>query len=124
VLVLVFLVLAVLLRALLAPLLLVLSTVVSYFSALGAAWLVFDLGLRLPGLDQGVPLLSFLFLVALGVDYSVFLGRPHRRGRARRPPDPATPSCGRSPRRAASSPAPASCWPPSSPCSACCRSSC
>jgi RND superfamily putative drug exporter len=34
----------VLLRALLAPLLLVLSTVVSYFSALGAAWLIFDLG--------------------------------------------------------------------------------
>jgi RND superfamily putative drug exporter len=73
VLVLVFLVLAVLLRALLAPLLLVLSTVVSYFSALGAAWLVFDLGFGFPALDQGVPLLSFLFLVALGVDYSVFL---------------------------------------------------
>jgi len=73
VLVLVFVVLAVLLRALLAPLLLVLSTVVSYFSALGAAWLVFDLGFGFPALDQGVPLLSFLFLVALGVDYSVFL---------------------------------------------------
>ena len=73
VLVLVFAVLAVLLRALLAPLLLVLSTVVSYFSALGAAWLVFDLGFGFPALDQGVPLLSFLFLVALGVDYSVFL---------------------------------------------------
>ena len=73
VLVLVFLVLALLLRALLAPLLLVLSTVVSYFSALGAAWLVFDLGFGFPALDQGVPLLSFLFLVALGVDYSVFL---------------------------------------------------
>jgi RND superfamily putative drug exporter len=73
VLVLVFLVLAVLLKALLAPLLLVLSTVVSYFSALGAAWLVFDLGFGFPALDQGVPLLSFLFLVALGVDYSVFL---------------------------------------------------
>jgi RND superfamily putative drug exporter len=62
-----------LLRALLAPLLLVLSTVVSYFSALGASWLVFDLGFGFPALDQGVPLLSFLFLVALGVDYSVFL---------------------------------------------------
>ena len=73
VLLLVFAVLAVLLRALLAPLLLVLSTVVSYFSALGAAWLIFDLGFGFPALDQGVPLLSFLFLVALGVDYSVFL---------------------------------------------------
>ena len=73
VLVLVFAVLTVLLRALLAPLLLVLSTVVSYFAALGAAWLVFDLGFGFPALDRGVPLLSFLFLVALGVDYSVFL---------------------------------------------------
>ena len=73
VLVLVFAVLAVLLRSLLAPLLLVLTTVVSYFAALGAAWLVFDLVLGFPALDVGVPLLSFLFLVALGVDYSVFL---------------------------------------------------
>ena len=73
VLVLVFAVLAVLLRALLAPLLLVLSTVVSYFAALGAAWLLFDRVFGFPALEQGVPLLSFLFLVALGVDYSVFL---------------------------------------------------
>ena len=73
VLVLVLLVLAALLRALLAPVLLVLSTVVSYFAALGAAWLIFDVGFGFPALDQGVPLLSFLFLVALGVDYSVFL---------------------------------------------------
>jgi RND superfamily putative drug exporter len=73
VLLLVFAVLAVLLRALVAPALLVLSTVVSYFAALGAAWLVFDLVLGFPALDVSVPLLSFLFLVALGVDYSVFL---------------------------------------------------
>jgi RND superfamily putative drug exporter len=53
VLVLVFAVLAVLLRALLAPLLLVLSTVVSYFSALGAAWLVFDLGFGFPRWTRG-----------------------------------------------------------------------
>lgn len=73
VLLLVFGVLAVLLRALLAPALLVLSTVASYFAALGAAWLVFDLVLGFPALDASVPLLSLLFLVALGVDYSVFL---------------------------------------------------
>lgn len=73
VLLLVFAVLAVLLRALVAPVLLVLSTVTSYFAALGAAWLLFDLVLGFPALDVSVPLLSFLFLVALGVDYSVFL---------------------------------------------------
>jgi putative drug exporter of the RND superfamily len=70
---LVFAVLALLLRSLLAPFLLVLSTVASYFAALGAGWLVFDLVLGYPALDTSVPLLSFLFLVALGVDYSVFL---------------------------------------------------
>ena len=73
VLVLVLLVLAALLRAVVAPVLLVLSTVISYFAALGGAWLLFDLVFGFPALEQGVPLLSFLFLVALGVDYSVFL---------------------------------------------------
>jgi putative drug exporter of the RND superfamily len=70
---LVFAVLALLLRSLLAPFLLVLSTVASYFAALGAGWLVFDLVLGYPALDTSVPLLRILFLVALGVDYSVFL---------------------------------------------------
>ncbi|BEL07585.1 MMPL family transporter [Actinoplanes sichuanensis] len=69
----VFLVLVALLRALVAPVLLMVTVVVSFLASLGAgAWLfrnVFDY----PALDNSVPLFSFLFLVALGVDYNIFL---------------------------------------------------
>ncbi len=71
---LVFLVLVVLLRALVAPLLLLLAVVASYFSAVGAGWYLFRSPLfDFPAIDNGVLLFSFLFLVALGVDYSIFL---------------------------------------------------
>ncbi len=73
ILVLVAAVLVVLLRGLIAPLLLVLTVVLSYGASLGAGWLLFDHVLGLPALDSGVVLLSFLFLVALGVDYNIFL---------------------------------------------------
>ena len=73
VLVLVGLVLAVLLRSLLAPLLLVVTVVASYAASLGASWLLFDRVLGYPALDDAVVVLSFLFLVALGVDYNIFL---------------------------------------------------
>ncbi len=74
ILVLVFIVLAVLLRALLAPLLLLVAVVASFFSAVGAAWFLFQTPLfGFPGIDTNVLLFSFLFLVALGVDYSIFL---------------------------------------------------
>ncbi len=69
----VLLVLIALLRALLAPVLLVAVTVVSYGAALGGGWLLFRGVYDFPALDSGVPLLSFLFLVALGVDYTIFL---------------------------------------------------
>lgn len=69
----VFVVLAVLLRSLVAPVVLVATVVASFFSALGAGWLVSDRLLGFPALDLSVPLLSFLFLVALGVDYNIFL---------------------------------------------------
>ena len=69
----VLLVLIVLLRSLLAPVLLLVTVVVSYAASLGAATLVLRHLLDLPALDAGVPLLSFLFLVALGVDYNIFL---------------------------------------------------
>jgi RND superfamily putative drug exporter len=73
VLVLVLAVLVVLLRALLAPVLLVLTVVASFFASVGASWVLFDTVLDFPALDAGVVLLSFLFLVALGVDYNIFL---------------------------------------------------
>lgn len=73
VLALVGLVLVVLLRSLLAPVLLVTTVVLSYVASLGASWLLFDLVLGFPAVDDVVIVLSFLFLVALGVDYNIFL---------------------------------------------------
>jgi RND superfamily putative drug exporter len=49
------------------------TVVASFFASLGAAWLLFDHVLGFPALDSGVVLLSFVFLVALGVDYNIFL---------------------------------------------------
>ncbi len=66
-------VLVLLLRGLLAPVLLVATVVASYFASLGGAWLLFDHVLGFPALDSSVPLLAFVFLVALGVDYNIFL---------------------------------------------------
>ncbi|MGJ3507938.1 MMPL family transporter [Enemella sp. A6] len=66
-------VLFVLLRALVAPLLLIVATTLSAFAALGAgAWLSTTV-FGFPGLDTSVPLFAFLFLIALGVDYTIFL---------------------------------------------------
>ena len=69
----VLLVLIVLLRSLLAPVLLVLTVVATYLAALGAATQIFRHLLDIDALAASVPLLSFLFLVALGVDYNIFL---------------------------------------------------
>jgi RND superfamily putative drug exporter len=73
VLVVVLLVLVGLLRSLVAPLLLVATVVVSFGAALGASWPVFRYGFGLHGTDVSYPLLSFVFLVALGIDYNIFL---------------------------------------------------
>ncbi|MFM7013614.1 MAG: MMPL family transporter, partial [Actinomycetota bacterium] len=73
ILILVFLVLILLLRSLVAPILLLLTVVASFFSAIGASWLLFENVFGLPALDLSVFLYSFLFLVALGVDYNIFL---------------------------------------------------
>ena len=62
-----------LLRSLVAPLILVASVVGTYFAALGAAWVLFTQVFGFERLDAGVPLLAFLFLVGLGVDYNIFL---------------------------------------------------
>ena len=68
----VFLVLTLLLRALVAPALLMASVVVSFLGAMGAAALVLK-ALGHSHIDRGLPLFGFLFLVALGVDYTIFL---------------------------------------------------
>ncbi len=73
ILVVIFIVLALLLRSLVAPLVLVMANVVSFAATIGAASLVFDNVLDLPGSDPGIPLYGFVFLVALGIDYSIFL---------------------------------------------------
>ncbi|WP_314425182.1 MMPL family transporter [uncultured Microbacterium sp.] len=74
ILVLVFFVLVVLLRAFVAPLLLLIAVVASFFSAVGLSWWLFQTPLfDFPAIDTNVLLFSFLFLVALGVDYSIFL---------------------------------------------------
>ena len=73
ILVLVLLVLIVLLRALVAPVLLLLTVVASFFASLGASWFLFQAFFGFPAIDTNVVLFSFLFLVALGVDYNIFL---------------------------------------------------
>lgn len=73
ILVLVFLVLVILLRALVAPVLLLATVVASFFASLGASWILFSTLLGFPAIDTNVVLYSFLFLVALGVDYNIFL---------------------------------------------------
>lgn len=63
----------VLLRSVVAPLLLVLAVLGTYVAAMGVSWWVFVGVFDFAAMDVGVPLLAFLFLVALGVDYSIFL---------------------------------------------------
>jgi RND superfamily putative drug exporter len=70
---LVFIVLVLLLRALVAPILLLVTVVASFFASMGAGWWIFTNVLGFPALDLSVFLYSFLFLVALGVDYNIFL---------------------------------------------------
>ncbi len=69
----VLVVLWLLLRALLGPVLVVVTVVVSFGAALGLASAAAVPLLNLPGTDPTVPLLTFVFLVALGVDYNIFL---------------------------------------------------
>jgi RND superfamily putative drug exporter len=73
ILLLVLLGLGLLLRSVVAPVLLVLSVVLTFGAALGIAGLLFDTVFGFAAMDSGVPLLAFLFLVALGVDYNIFL---------------------------------------------------
>lgn len=69
----VLLILVLLLRSLVAPLLLVAAVIAVWGAALGVGGLVFGPLLGFEGTDPGLGLLSFVFLVALGVDYGIFL---------------------------------------------------
>ncbi|MET1155661.1 MMPL family transporter [Arthrobacter sp.] len=69
----ILIILILLLRSTLAPVLLVLSVALSYLTALGVSALVFNHVFGLPGADASVPLYGFVFLVALGIDYNIFL---------------------------------------------------
>lgn len=62
-----------LLRSLVAPVILVATVVATYVAALGISWVLFTQVLGFEALDAGTPLIAFLFLVALGVDYNIFL---------------------------------------------------
>ncbi|HSX68901.1 MMPL family transporter [Nocardioides sp.] len=65
--------LVVLLRAIVAPLVLVATVLATYAASMGASWWLFTGLLGFEALDVQVPLFAFLFLVALGVDYNIFL---------------------------------------------------
>ena len=69
----VLLILMLLLRALVAPLVLVATVVLSFTAALGLSALVFKHVFGFAGADSGLPLFVFVFLVALGIDYNIFL---------------------------------------------------
>ncbi|WP_189339202.1 MMPL family transporter [Williamsia muralis] len=69
----VFVILIAFLRALVAPVVLVATTVLSTVAAIGIGSLISEHIFGFPALDNNVPLYAFLFLVALGIDYTMFL---------------------------------------------------
>ena len=105
------LILAILLRSLVAPLVLIASVVLSFLCTLGLSVLFIRFVVGDAGIDASIPTFAFIFLVALGIDYTIFLmarvreeARYHgtREGmlRAARPPARSSPAPG------SSSPAP------------------
>ena len=123
VLVVILLILMLLLRSVVAAALLLAANVLSFGAALGVAALVFNHVLGFPGADPAVPLYAFVFLVALGVDYSIFLMTRVREESLQVGTRRAC--CAGWPSRAASSRPRASCWRRRSPRSAssrCCSS--
>jgi RND superfamily putative drug exporter len=69
----IFVVLMVLLRSVVAALVLVAANVISFSATVGVSALVFNHLFDFPGADPAIPLYAFVFLVALGIDYSIFL---------------------------------------------------
>jgi putative drug exporter of the RND superfamily len=68
-----FAIIALLLRAIVAPLVLVATTALSFAASFGLASLLWRHGLGYPGVESVIPIYIFIFLVALGVDYNIFL---------------------------------------------------
>lgn len=73
VLIVILVILSILLRSILAPVLLLLTSVLSTTAALGVTVIFFTSVLGYEGLQAGVLLIGFVFLIALGVDYNIFL---------------------------------------------------
>ncbi|MCX4804381.1 MMPL family transporter [Streptomyces sp. NBC_01214] len=69
----ILLILIALLRSVLVPVLLVATVALNFLATLGVSALVFEHLLGFSGTDASVPLYGFVFLVALGVDYNIFL---------------------------------------------------
>jgi RND superfamily putative drug exporter len=69
----IFVVIALLLRAIVPPLVLVAATALSFGASFGLASLLWRYGLGYNGINAQLPLYIFVFLVALGVDYNIFL---------------------------------------------------
>lgn len=69
----IFVVLMLLLRSVVAAILLVVCNVLSFGATVGISALVFNHVFDFPGADASIPLYAFVFLVALGIDYSIFL---------------------------------------------------
>ncbi len=69
----IFIILMLLLRSILAPVILIVTVVLSFFATLGVCALLFNNVFKFAGADTSFPLFAFVFLVALGVDYNIFL---------------------------------------------------
>lgn len=80
-------ILLVLLRSVVAAIVLTSTVVVTYLAAMGAGGFVFTQWFDFPAMDLPVPLFAFIFLVALGVDYNIFLTTRAREEAADQPID-------------------------------------
>ncbi|WP_371176700.1 MMPL family transporter [Buchananella felis] len=69
----IWVILILLLRSVLAPIVLIATTALSFATAMGISAWIFNYLLDFPGADASVPLFGFVFLVALGIDYNIFL---------------------------------------------------
>jgi RND superfamily putative drug exporter len=66
-------IIALLLRAIVAPLVLIAATALSFAAAFGLSSLLWRYGFGYSGIEAQLPMYIFIFLVALGVDYSIFV---------------------------------------------------